>query len=122
MKKFLLLAIVLLAATPVLFAQAAKTKTDSTKKQMYTCTMDPEVHSDKPGKCPKCGMNLVPVSKSQAKVYTCTMHPEVVSDKPGKCPKCGMTLVEKKGAQKMDSSMHKMPMHKMDTSMHKMPV
>lgn len=25
----------------------------------YTCPMHPEVHSDKPGKCPKCGMNLV---------------------------------------------------------------
>ena len=28
-------------------------------KQIYTCTMHPEVTSDKPGKCPKCGMNLV---------------------------------------------------------------
>jgi hypothetical protein len=25
----------------------------------YTCTMHPEVVSDKPGKCPKCGMDLV---------------------------------------------------------------
>ncbi|OFX23762.1 MAG: hypothetical protein A2041_00170 [Bacteroidetes bacterium GWA2_31_9b] len=25
----------------------------------YSCTMHPEVHSDKPGKCPKCGMTLV---------------------------------------------------------------
>ncbi len=25
----------------------------------YTCPMHPEVLSDKPGKCPKCGMNLV---------------------------------------------------------------
>ena len=26
---------------------------------LYTCTMHPEVVSDKPGKCPKCGMKLV---------------------------------------------------------------
>jgi hypothetical protein len=26
----------------------------------YTCPMHPEVHSDAPGKCPKCGMTLVP--------------------------------------------------------------
>ena len=26
----------------------------------YTCTMHPEVVMDKPGKCPKCGMTLVP--------------------------------------------------------------
>ena len=25
----------------------------------YTCTMDPDVVSDKPGRCPKCGMELV---------------------------------------------------------------
>ena len=26
---------------------------------IYTCKMHPEVTSDKPGKCPKCGMDLV---------------------------------------------------------------
>jgi len=25
----------------------------------YTCTMDPDVVTDKPGRCPKCGMELV---------------------------------------------------------------
>jgi len=25
----------------------------------YTCPMHPEIHQDKPGKCPKCGMTLV---------------------------------------------------------------
>lgn len=27
----------------------------------YTCPMHPEVVSNEPGKCPTCGMNLVPV-------------------------------------------------------------
>lgn len=27
---------------------------------MYVCPMHPEVQSDKPGNCPKCGMRLVP--------------------------------------------------------------
>jgi hypothetical protein len=27
-------------------------------QEVYTCPMHPEVQSDKPGKCPKCGMNL----------------------------------------------------------------
>jgi hypothetical protein len=29
--------------------------------QKYTCPMHPEVVEDHPGKCPKCGMDLVPV-------------------------------------------------------------
>jgi len=29
------------------------------KQQKYTCPMHPEVTSDKPESCPKCGMDLV---------------------------------------------------------------
>ncbi len=66
----------------------------------YTCPMHPEVVSDEPGNCPKCGMNLEPAGgeggdahRHDAAQYTCPMHPEVVSDEPGNCPKCGMNLV-----------------------------
>jgi hypothetical protein len=31
----------------------------------YTCTMHPEIHSDKPGKCPICGMDLVKVEMAK---------------------------------------------------------
>jgi len=58
----------------------------------YTCSMHPEVVSDHPGKCPKCGMDLIERTKKKVQ-YTCPMHPEVISDTPGKCPKCGMDLV-----------------------------
>lgn len=33
-------------------------------KKLYTCTMHPEVISDKPGDCPKCNMKLVPMVSS----------------------------------------------------------
>jgi len=35
----------------------------TTEKVLYTCPMHPEVRSDKPGKCPKCGMDLIKVEK-----------------------------------------------------------
>jgi Cu2+-exporting ATPase len=34
--------------------------------QKYTCPMHPEVIKDAPGKCPKCGMDLIPVKESKA--------------------------------------------------------
>jgi len=85
---------------------------------VYSCPMHPEVTSDKPGKCPKCGMDLVRKEPADGGKYTvdggkcettdmqcapqpnsgisvlyqCPMDPGVTSDKPGKCPKCGMNL------------------------------
>jgi len=63
---------------------------------MYVCPMDPEVHQDHPGACPKCGMVLEPempvLAPATKTEYTCPMHPEVVRDAPGACPICGMAL------------------------------
>ena len=74
----------------------------------YFCPMDPEVVSDKPGACPKCGMALEPDLHLGTKTeYSCPMHPEVVSGKPGFCPKCGMALeprVTAAGAPEEDDS------------------
>ena len=88
---------------------------DQQKLSAYTCPMHPEVIQDKPGTCPKCGTDLVPVnmeaphsvhtshkshdghanvSKSGKSIqkYTCPMHPHILLDGPGNCPLCGMTL------------------------------
>jgi RND family efflux transporter MFP subunit len=72
----------------------------------YICPMPEHVsiEYDHPGKCPICGMVLVPVTSATLSklqpggkllYYTCPMpeHADVRSDRPGKCPKCSMTLI-----------------------------
>lgn len=68
MKKVMLMAVaILFSAATVFAARTTNPVSDTTKtkkvkpiaKVQYTCTMHPEVISDKPGKCPKCGMTLV---------------------------------------------------------------
>jgi hypothetical protein len=68
MKKVMLMAVAILFSAATVFAAHATspisdiTQTKKVKpapKVQYTCTMHPEVISNKPGKCPKCGMTLV---------------------------------------------------------------
>jgi FtsP/CotA-like multicopper oxidase with cupredoxin domain len=57
----------------------------------YTCPMHPEVVREEPGRCPECGMKLMPTAAPTR--YVCPMHPEIVSDEQGRCPECGMKLM-----------------------------
>ncbi len=77
--------------------------------QLWTCPMHPQVMEKAPGKCPICGMELVPASPQGApppqgaaktkskgerkvKYWQAPMDPTYISDRPGKSP-MGMDLV-----------------------------
>jgi uncharacterized protein with PIN domain len=99
MKKFMMLMIAALTIGSVsVFAQEKGGKKDTTQHSvLYSCSMHPGVTSDKPGKCPQCGMDLSlsgkeEMKKQVTKNYTCPVHADVVSDKSGKCPQCGKKL------------------------------
>ena len=38
--------------------------TETTKSTIWTCSMHPQIRMTEPGKCPICGMNLIPLAQS----------------------------------------------------------
>ena len=76
MKTYLLFLISFMA-TQSLFSQNDSTKTQRVDSVFYTCPMHPDILSDKPGKCPKCGMDLVQKNSSsehKMNMMMCPMH------------------------------------------------
>jgi FtsP/CotA-like multicopper oxidase with cupredoxin domain len=90
------------AAPDKTLAFVAEMDFDAPEGSVYTCPMHPEVVSEEQGRCPKCGMKLLPM-ESPPTSYVCPMHPHVTSDSPDRCPDCGMKL---------------MPAHLVQTSKH----
>jgi FtsP/CotA-like multicopper oxidase with cupredoxin domain len=61
---------------------------------IYACPMDPDIVASWAGKCPKCGMKLMPASaEAEApSAFVCPMHSEITATWAADCSKCGMTL------------------------------
>ncbi len=88
-------------------APAQSKKKDIGGSGKYYCPMlcEGDKKYDKPGDCPKCGMDLEKEESSKT-IYTCPMHPEIEQDHPGSCPKCGMDLERKKASAEEGSEEH----------------
>ncbi len=69
MKKVIILSVVAFAFTIVACNNTSKKESSGTTQEtttgepLYQCPMHPEVTSDKPGSCSKCGMDLQKVEK-----------------------------------------------------------
>ena len=119
MKKLIVLLAACFIISPVVFSQDKAGKKDTAQHAVYyTCPMHPDIESDKPGKCPTCGMDLNLSSKEQmklktAKTYACPIHVDMTSSKPGKCPACGKKMsLSPKEKMKMDVvKLYTCPMH-----------
>src|ERR671918_541327 len=61
---------------------------------VYACPMHAGIVATWAGKCPKCGMKLMPApaETEPPTAFVCPMHAEITASWAGPCPKCGMTL------------------------------
>ena len=111
------------AARPAANGASALPSATQPEAPVYVCPMPEHVSIvyDHPGKCPICGMTLVPVSPSSLKkiqpggkvlYYTCPMpeDADIREAKPGKCPRCGMTLIPVMSAPE-PKQLYTCPMH-----------
>jgi len=48
--------------------------TQSGKTEIWTCAMHPQIRMPGPGKCPICGMNLIPLNQSEAQADQSELH------------------------------------------------
>jgi FtsP/CotA-like multicopper oxidase with cupredoxin domain len=49
------------------FLQLANAQNNTTQQSYYTCVMHPQIHENKPGNCPICGMSLIKVKSKTPK-------------------------------------------------------
>jgi RND family efflux transporter MFP subunit len=87
-----LMFIVLTAFLMTLFTYACAEKDGQKNAVQYQCPMHPTYISDKPGSCPICGMDIVPVEKSGSESPVKSGAPAPAS---GESPESGKTTSEK---------------------------
>ena len=64
----------LLFHSPSGTGKSHKHETESSKKEIWTCSMHPQIQIDKPGKCPICAMDLIPLRQGGATYDADAIH------------------------------------------------
>ncbi len=84
---------------------AVEESSEQAGEEDWTCSMHPHIHLPKPGKCPICGMDLIPVAgttqtkaakkKAKEPKYACSMfcvppmsRPPIPASRPPASPGC----------------------------------
>ncbi len=110
MRAVLLLSLFIYVSCESPFNSEQPIKVEKAKQEVfYTCSMHPQIHEKKPGKCPICAMGLSKVvvehddfgsdqktTAPQKMVYYCASDPSVTSEAPGECPLDGSAMLMKR--------------------------
>lgn len=81
--------------------------------EFYACAMHPDVMSDKPGKCPKCGMTLVRTRRPEMAEYEVKLATTPAVVKPGEKFRLSFLITHPKTGEpvKEFNIVHDMPFH-----------
>jgi Cu(I)/Ag(I) efflux system membrane fusion protein len=67
---------------------------------VWTCSMHPQIRSDKPGSCPICGMDLIPLQSEEETGDVAAQYTVKLSDAAMKIAEVSMSTVERKAPYK----------------------
>jgi len=84
----------LVVRTPKSDQKAATADTATQSAEAWTCPMHPELRFEAPGKCPKCGMTLVPANPSVLGKYNVKVESTPVAIRPNENVKLRFSFYE----------------------------
>jgi len=67
----------------------------------YTCSMHPDIRTSAPGKCPKCGMALVPVSPEIIDYYDLKLETSPAAPKPNERVRLRFAVIDPKTGEQV---------------------
>jgi hypothetical protein len=83
--------VVNVAALALVFSLGSAQAVERESYAVYLCPLHPDEQATAPGRCAKCGRELV--LRTVVSSYSCPMHPAIDEEREGSCPICGMKLV-----------------------------
>jgi NADH-quinone oxidoreductase subunit J len=106
-------------------APGEKEQQEATPVSDWTCPMHPEIRQDQPGKCPKCGMNLVPAEdaaqeQESHEQHRMSMEHADSSSHPTHMEQAGNADGAQMSSHDMNMHMQSMDMHTMSGGGHDM--